>query len=95
MFSIFLAALTIFFANMKTQDKNVTLSATTSLAALYWVTQALAIVYPGTAFVDPEFDTSRAYLLGLPAQATIDIIALSLISVAAYLAARKSSVWAS
>jgi hypothetical protein len=93
MFSIFLAAITIFFAIKKTQDRNITLIATTSFAALYWVTQALAIVYPGTAFVDPEFDTPRAYLLGLPAQATIDIIALSLIAVATYLAARRSSVW--
>jgi hypothetical protein len=93
MFSIFLAALTLFFAIKKTHDRNATLVATTSFAALYWVTQALAIVYPGTAFVDPEFDTPRAYLLGLPAQATIDIIALSLIAVASYLAARRSSAW--
>ncbi|WP_158821722.1 DUF6640 family protein [Granulicella sp. S156] len=95
MFSVFLAALTIYFASRKTQDRNVTLIATTSFAALYWVTQALAIVYPGTAFVDPEFDTPRAYLLGLPAQVVIDVIALCLISVASYLAARKSSLWTS
>jgi hypothetical protein len=93
MFSIFLAALTIFFAIRKTRDRSLTVIATTTFAALYWVTQALAIVYPGTAFVDPEFDTARAYLLGLPAQATIDIIALALVSVAAYRAARRSSVW--
>jgi hypothetical protein len=95
MFSIFLAALTILFALRRTQDRTSTLIATTSFASLYWVTQALAIVYPGTAFVDPEFDTPRAYLLGLPAQATIDIIALCLICVALYLSARKSSVWTS
>jgi hypothetical protein len=93
MFSIFLSALTIFFAIRKTQDRSATLLATTSFAALYWVTQALAIVYPGTAFVDPEFDTPRAYLLGLPAQVTIDVIALSLIAVASYLAARRASIW--
>jgi hypothetical protein len=93
MFSIFLAALTIYLAMRRTEDRNLALIATTAFAALYWVTQALAIVYPGTAFVDPEFDTRSAYLLGLPAQATIDIIALSLIAVATYLAARSSSVW--
>jgi tetrahydromethanopterin S-methyltransferase subunit C len=92
--SIFLAALTIIFAVRKTQDRNTTVIATTSFAALYWVTQAFAIVYPGTAFVDPEFDTARAYLLGLPAQVTIDIVALSLITLAACLAVRGSSVWA-
>jgi hypothetical protein len=94
-FSIFLAALTIFFALRRTQDRMSTLIATTSFAAMYWVTQALAIVYPGTAFVDPEFNTPGAYLLGLPAQVTIDIIALCLISVALYLAARRSADWTS
>jgi hypothetical protein len=93
MFSIFLAALTIFFATSKTHDRSITLIATTSLAALYWVTQALAIVYPGTAFVDPEFNTPSAYLLGLPAQVVVDVIALSLVSVASSLAARKSALW--
>lgn len=93
MFSLFLGTCTIFFALRRTQDKKLTLMATTAFAALYWVTQALAIVYPGTAFVDPEFDTARAYLLGLPAQVVIDVIALCLISVACYLAARKSSLW--
>jgi hypothetical protein len=94
MFSIFLAVLTIFFALSRTQDKRITLIATTSFAALYWVTQALAIVYPGTAFMDPEFNTPSAYLLGLPAQVVIDVIALCLISVAYYLAAREPSRWA-
>jgi hypothetical protein len=93
MFSIFLAVLTIFFAVRKTRDRSMTLIATTSFAALYWVTQALAIVYPGTAFVDPEFNTQGAYLLGLPAQVVIDVIALGLISVALYLAARRSALW--
>ena len=59
MFSILLAALTILFALRRTEDKMNSLIATTSFAALYWVTQALAIVYPGTAFVDPEFKHSK------------------------------------
>jgi hypothetical protein len=95
MFSIFLAALTIYFASTKTQDKALTLAATTSFAALYWVTQALAIAYPGTAFVDPEFNTPNAYLLGLPAQVVVDVFALCLIAVAAFNAGRKSSKWTS
>jgi hypothetical protein len=95
MFSLFLAALTILFALRRTKDQTTSLIATTSFAALYWVTQALAIVYPGTAFVDPEFDTASAYLLGLPAQVTVDIVALCLVAAATYLAARRSSVWTS
>jgi hypothetical protein len=94
MVSIFLAALTIYFANSRTRDRRLTLVATTSSAALYWMTQALAIVYPGTAFVDPEFDTPKAYLLGLPAQVTIDMIALCLVGYASYQAARRG-LWTS
>ena len=93
MFSIFLSALTIFFATQRTEDRKLTLLATAAFASTYWVTQALAIVYPGTAFVDPEFNTPRAYLLGLPAQVTIDIVALSFVALATYLAARRASVW--
>ncbi|WP_263381289.1 DUF6640 family protein [Granulicella arctica] len=91
MFSIFLGALTIYFASVRTQDKALTLTATTSFAALYWVTQALAIVYPGTAFMDPEFDGPSAYLLGIPAQVVVDVLALSLIAFATIYAARKQS----
>ena len=93
MFSIFLAGLTIYFAGARTQDRAVTLVATTAFAALYWVTQAMAIVYPGTAFVDPEFNGPSAYLLGLPAQVVIDIIVLSLIAFATAYAVRKPSRW--
>ena len=93
MFSIFLAALTIYYATARTQDRNLTLASTTSFAALYWVTQALAIVYPGTAFMDPEFNGPSAYLLGLPAQVVIDMIALVLIAYASFSAARKFSRW--
>jgi hypothetical protein len=93
MFSIFLCALTFYGASVRTQDKTLTLMSTTAFAAMYWVTQALAIVYPGTAFMDPEFDTPRAYLLGLPAQVTIDIIALCLIALATTYAIRKPSSW--
>jgi hypothetical protein len=93
MFSIFLCAVTIYFASVRTQDKTLVLVSTTASAAMYWVTQALAIVYPGTAFMDPEFNTPSAYLLGLPAQVTIDIIALLLIAFATSYAIRKPARW--
>jgi hypothetical protein len=89
MFSIFLAILTIYFASSRSLDKKQTLVSTVSFASLYWVTQALAIVYPGTAFVDPEFDKPSAYIFGLHAQVFIVIIALSLITFATVYAARR------
>lgn len=32
----------------------------TLLAALYWVTQSGSILFPGTAFIDPEFAAQRS-----------------------------------
>ncbi len=94
MFSIFLGALTVYFASSRTKDRVQTLTSTAAFAALYWVTQAFAIAYPGTAFMDPEFDKPSAYLIGLPAQVVVDVIALGLIAFATYVA-RRSSRWVS
>src|ERR1700748_821085 len=55
MMSILLGVLTLFFAWRRSDDRVTAVLAASSFAAVYWVTQALAIVYPGTAAVDPEF----------------------------------------
>lgn len=50
----------------------------TILAGFYWITQMGAILFPGTALADPEF-TSRHQL---PAQLIVDIVMLTLLTVA-------------
>jgi hypothetical protein len=64
-----------------------------SLAAIYWVAQAGAILYPGTAAFDPEFITPTSYLLGLPLQTYIEIACLISIGVAAWLALKPNAKW--
>ena len=50
-------------------------------AALYWITQAGSITFPGTAFFDPESDPGSP----LPLQLIMDVVILTLLAVAFYL----------
>jgi hypothetical protein len=91
--SLFLALLTILFAWRKTTDQKLAVFATAGFAAAYWVTQATAILYPNTAFYDPEFITAHSFSYGLPGQAYFEVVFLSLIALASWLALRKSARW--
>jgi hypothetical protein len=91
--SCLLALLTIFFAWRKTSDQREAVLATAGFAATYWVTQATAIAYPNTGFFDPEFATPQSFRLGLPTQAYFEIGFLALITLASWLAMRKSARW--
>ncbi len=93
MFSIFLTVLLVFFAWKKTKDRLITVLATSGFAGVYWVTQAGAILYPGTAAFDPEFVTPWSYILGLPQQAYIEIFCLLCTGVAAWLALKPNAKW--
>jgi hypothetical protein len=93
MFSILLAALTIFFAWRKTTDRLGAVLAVSGFAAAYWVAQAGAILYPGTAAFDPEFVTPNSYFLRLAQQNYIEIFCLVLIGVAAWLALKPNAKW--
>ena len=91
--SLLLALLTICFAWRKTSDQREAVLATTGFAVAYWVTQAAAILYPNTAFYDPEFLTARSFPLGLPVQAYFELGFLSLITLASWLSIRKAAHW--
>jgi hypothetical protein len=91
--AILLALSSIFFAWRKTSDRTLLVLATAGFGAAYWVTQATSILYPNTAFYDPEFLTANSYALGLPGQAFFEAFFLSLIVLASWLALRKSARW--
>jgi hypothetical protein len=91
--SVLLSLLTIFFAWRKTSDRREAVFATAGFAAAYWVTQATAILYPNTAFYDPEFITAKSFPLGLPVQAYFELGFLLLITLASWLAIRESAHW--
>jgi hypothetical protein len=91
--SLFLPLCAIFFAWRKTTDQRLAVLAALGFSAAYWVTQATAIIYPGTAFYDPEFITAHSFTFGLPGQAYFEIGFLSVIALASWLALRKSARW--
>ncbi|MFE1174396.1 DUF6640 family protein [Streptomyces sp. NPDC058773] len=81
-----LALATLYFVWRRRGDADSSLRAAVVLAGLYWVSQAAAILYPGAAYFDPQFDKPGMYVAGLPVQAVIEIAALALIAGGALLA---------
>jgi hypothetical protein len=95
-FSLLLAVLTIFFAFRKTSDRYGAVAATASFSAIYYIAQASAIFYPGTAFCDPEFVSRPGqFVLGIPVQLLVDLTSLTLTVIASWLALRKDALWKS
>ncbi len=55
-------------------------------AILYWIAQSLALLFPGTALVDPEFvKAGNDNFQKLPVQILVDIVVFILLGVAYYL----------
>ncbi len=55
-------------------------------ASLYFVSQSTAILYPGTAYLDPEFEPETAPRI--PVAVVIDSAYLSAVAVASWLGLR-------
>lgn len=60
------------------------------LSSLYWISQSLSILFPGTDFTDPEFGQIPSFI-GIPAQLLIDIPLLMLLIIAFYLINKNHS----
>lgn len=61
-----------------------------AIAAIYWLAQAGSILFPGTAFVDPEFADRIPRVGGFqPNQVVIDALFLAILGVAWRLARRE------
>jgi hypothetical protein len=91
--SVLLGLMTIVFAWRKTGDRTTAVITTAAFAALYWISQAAAILYPGTAFFDPQFVTPNSYPLGIAIQVYIEAGCLTLIALASWLALRRGARW--
>lgn len=57
-----LATLYYLWRPLKASAARDNLNTVTIFAALYWVTQLSAILYPGTGFTDPEFGDTKIQL---------------------------------
>ncbi|MBB5684873.1 DUF6640 family protein [Sphingobium boeckii] len=92
-FSVLLAVATIYFAWRGSEDRRSSVIATSIFCMVYWVAQAFAIFFPGTAFVDPRFDLPSGYIFGVPGQLIAELVALILTLVAAWLALKPGARW--
>jgi hypothetical protein len=61
-------------------------AAAAGAASLYFITQSTAVLYPNTAYVDPEFKPRT--VRGVPLALVIDVIYLSAVVVASWLGFR-------
>ena len=89
MMSVLLGVMTLFFAWRRSSDRITSIWAASGFASIYWITQALAIIYPGTAAVDPEYKTPGSYPLGIASQYYIDAVFLVIIGFATWTALRQ------
>ena len=79
-FALGLSAL--YFVWRRKGDQPFQFRAALLVASLYWVTQLTAGLFPGVAFVDPEFADRVPTLGGIPVQIVVDAALLGLLAVA-------------
>jgi uncharacterized membrane protein len=61
-------------------------SAAVVVASLYWVALLGARLFPGTAWVDPEFQAENPLILGMPPQLFLSLILLLLLVIGSIIA---------
>ena len=84
--AVVLAVASLCLVWRKRGDWSTNVLAAAILAAVYWVTQALANFYPGVAWTDPEFLKSGQTLNDISPQMILDPIVLSVVFLGWYLA---------
>jgi hypothetical protein len=84
--SLLLGGLTIFLAWWPSKSVPAMLAAAAVAASLYFISQSTAILYPNTAYFDPEFKPQT--VRGVPLAVVIDVVYLSAVVVASWLGFR-------
>jgi hypothetical protein len=93
MFSWVLGICSVFFAWRRTNERLNTVLAASMFAAIYWITQLGALLYPGTAVFDPDTITPASIILGIPGQVYAEVFFLALTGLATWLALRPNAKW--
>ncbi len=75
----------LWFVWRRNGDRKSNLLAAVIFAALYYITQAGSITFPGTALFDPEFDPGSS----IPGQPILDAVILGLLGIAYNLESRQ------
>ena len=84
--SLLLGGLTIFLAWWPSDNVPAMVTAAAGAASLYFISQSTAILYPNTAYFDPEFKPQT--VRGVPLAVVIDVVYLSAVVVASWLGFR-------
>lgn len=84
--SLLLGGLTTFLSWWPSNNVAVMVAAAAGAASLYFISQSAAILYPNTAYFDPEFKPLT--VRGVPLAVVIDVIYLSAVVVASWLGFR-------
>jgi hypothetical protein len=92
-FSWLLSICSVFFAWRKTNERLTSVLAASLFAAVYFIAQMGAILYPGTALFDPDTITPASMLLGIPGQVYVEIVTFALVGLAAWLALKPNAKW--
>ena len=85
-----LAVASLYFVWRKRGDASTNVLAAAILGAVYWVTQALANLYPGVAGTDPEFLKPGQTLNQISPQLILDPIVLGVVFLGSYLARKPA-----
>ena len=84
--SVLLGGLTTLLAWWPSNNVPAMLAAAAGAASLYFISQSTAILYPNTAYFDPEFKPQT--VRGVPLAVVIDVLYLSAVVVASWLGFR-------
>lgn len=77
-----LGALTVVLVAMPTGSLRLHLIEASCTASLYWLSMLFAPIFPGTAWIDPEFEESTLSPLSLHPQQALAICVLALVMIA-------------
>ena len=84
--SVVLGGLTTFLAWWPSSNVPGMVAAAAGAASLYFISQSTAILYPNTAYFDPEFKPLT--VRGIPLAVVMDVVYLSAVVVASWLGLR-------
>ena len=85
--SLLLGGLTTFLAWWPSNNVPAMVGAAAGAASLYFISQSTAILYPNTAYFDPEFKPQT--VRGVPLAVVIDVVYLSAVVAASWLGFRE------
>ena len=83
--AVLLGLATLFFTWRRREDPATSLLAAWVFAALYWASQALAFLFPGVAWTDPDLLPSGHTLDEFPLQLRGDVVLFALLAVVGWL----------